>query len=147
MLRLEIYLVMYLWCFWHAIWRCMLIIHCNIFEKILACMFLRTIEDVTSVSWIFVLFVCFIALIEAGNYIVREFHLVLSLNLALVLLLLPHFQQCRPKTHLKTLYSLGFLLPMNLTAPYYQLQLHFYPHKVVLHLQIQNFKNRQSHSH
>jgi len=29
---------------------------------------LITIEDVTSISWIFVLFACFIALIEAGRY-------------------------------------------------------------------------------
>jgi len=31
---------------------------------------LRSIEDVTSISWIFVLFACFIALIEVWRYIV-----------------------------------------------------------------------------
>jgi len=29
---------------------------------------MRIIEDVTSISWIFVLLVCFIALIEVGHY-------------------------------------------------------------------------------
>jgi len=32
---------------------------------------LESVEDVTSISWIFVLFACFIALIEVGRYINR----------------------------------------------------------------------------
>jgi len=36
-------------------------------EKIYAC-YLRFTEDVTSISWIFVIFACFIALIEVGRY-------------------------------------------------------------------------------
>ena len=51
-----------------AICRCMLIIHCDVFDKILECMFFRSIEDVTSISWIFILFACFIALVEVGRY-------------------------------------------------------------------------------
>ena len=40
------------------------------FEKNVSMHVLRTIEYMTSISWIFVLFACFIALIEVGRYIV-----------------------------------------------------------------------------
>ena len=40
----------------------------TMFYEIFRMHVLRTIEDVTSISWIFVLFACFIALIEVGHY-------------------------------------------------------------------------------
>jgi len=50
---LEVYVIFPLWCFYcwnfmHDVWRFM--------------------EDVTSISWIFIIFAYFIALIEVGRY-------------------------------------------------------------------------------
>jgi len=53
------------------LWRCMIYIRCNFWE-IFIYMILRFIGDVTSISWIFVLFACFITLIEIGCYSEHE---------------------------------------------------------------------------
>ena len=49
-------------------WSCMLYIRCDCWEILYMHVVLRSIEDVTSISWIIVLFTCFIALIEIWRY-------------------------------------------------------------------------------
>jgi len=51
-----------------AILRWMLVIRGDVLLKIFMHVDLRLIEDVTTISWIFIIFACFIALIEVGRY-------------------------------------------------------------------------------
>jgi hypothetical protein len=74
---------------WHMYcWRCMIYIRCdcwNIF--IYACLLLFG-WDVASISWIFVIFTCFIALIEIGRYTYFLLTLVIQRFLQLSYLIL-----------------------------------------------------------
>jgi hypothetical protein len=60
---LEVYLIMYLWCLWYGYLEMYVIYPLRRFWEIFSTHVLRTIEDVTPISWIFILFACFIALI------------------------------------------------------------------------------------
>ena len=69
-------LMRYFWCIWPGYLEMYAIYLLRRFVKFLVCTFLRSIEDVTSISWIFVFFACFIALIEVwrcmGSYSLRD---------------------------------------------------------------------------
>jgi len=59
------------WCIlisWHVYFGDVWFISAATVEKFYICMLMLFVEDVASISWINVLFVCFIALIEIGRY-------------------------------------------------------------------------------
>jgi len=59
-------LVMYLWVDDMAIWDLCYLSTAMFVEKFYACLFGEFFKDVTSISWVFIIFTCFIALIEVG---------------------------------------------------------------------------------
>jgi len=59
------------WCIlisWHVYFGDVWFIFAATVEKFYICMLMLLVEDVTSISWIYVLFACFIALIEVECY-------------------------------------------------------------------------------
>jgi len=60
------------WCIlisWHVYSGDVWFISAATIEKFYICTLMLFVEDVASISWIYVLFACFIAIIEIGHYI------------------------------------------------------------------------------
>jgi len=66
---LEIFMMMYIDLMTCIFWRCMTFIRCDCWGILYMHVIWIWCEDVASISWIFILFACIIALMEIGRYI------------------------------------------------------------------------------